>query len=284
MIVWSSAFRMTVRSFFCFARKSPVLLCRKSLQRRCSVGGAIVVAALAEPSSSGVCPSPCSRQPTLTAGQPTLKRGWSTITRASHRDEFQVALAAELGALTWQAVTAPAHGLLSADNKGSVELAGIHFATARRDRAPAALLVPSLLRTRTGSCAMKSRMHRTRGPHTGHSFLPAPRFRSTIPMTSPAETMPLATTTAMTARFTAAGPLLVRVTARRNPGSKRSIFTQGERSPVIWMRARDPSSSTAPASRPAKSTCRVVMFSPRSPAATLNPSALSSRKSSSSTR
>ena len=53
-------------------------------------------------------------------------------------------MAAELGALTWQALTAPAHGLLSADNKGSVELAGIHFATVRRDRAPAALLVTLL--------------------------------------------------------------------------------------------------------------------------------------------
>jgi hypothetical protein len=77
---------------------------------------------------------------------------------------------------------------------------------------------------------------------------------------------------------------ITRACQRRKPGCKRSIFTQGERRPVISMRARDPSSNTVPASSLVKRRCRVVMFSPRSPAATQNPSALSSRMSSSSTR
>jgi len=59
------------RSFLCFGTKSPRSLVQKI--------PATSLQPLETPSSSGVCPSPCSRQPTLTAGQPTSKRAWSTM-------------------------------------------------------------------------------------------------------------------------------------------------------------------------------------------------------------
>ena len=78
MIVWSSAFRMTVRSFFCFGtKKTPVLLCRKSLQRRCSLWKRHRLRGCALPPARASRPSPRGNRRRSALGQRCERRSGS---------------------------------------------------------------------------------------------------------------------------------------------------------------------------------------------------------------